>query len=88
MNRIIDDSNYKRLLPTQIHLKRHEYWKNKILSIGDKLIEDMYEMDLSDVLSKYQLTEKDMALLVRFRFFSQYEIDQFGLRELEQLMPL
>ena len=71
-----------------MHRQRHERWKERMLSIGEDVVEDLNTMEVKAVMEKYNITEKDIALLVRFNYFTEDEVERFNLRPIEKAMPL
>ena len=88
MKRVIEDENYIKFLPTRMHIAKHSQWKERMLSIDDSWINELQTEKFEDVIANYNLTEKDIALLVRFNYFTEEEIEQYNLRSIEQAMPL
>lgn len=85
--RNVDDENYLARLP-QYYWKAHERWKDRILSIIEDFMRDLETSSLSDVMSKYKLSQRDIALLVRLNIVSEDEAERFGMNAIEAVMPL
>lgn len=85
MQRAIDDKEYIESLPSFYH-KSHEVWKQRMLSIIDGVVADLETLRTEEVMEKYQLTLRDMSLLVQLGFFSQEEVERFNLRSLIEVI--
>ena len=85
--RSIEDENYLARLP-QYYWKAHERWKDRILSVIDDFMLDLETVSLPDAMSKYKLSQRDIALLVRLNVVSDDEAARYGMNAIEAVMPL
>ena len=86
MARSVDDKDYIKFLPTQLHIKRYLRWKEQMLLDIDGIVEELESFSIDDVMVKRNLTPKDIALLVRLHFVSDDEVDKYDLGRIESMV--
>lgn len=85
--RNVDDRSYMEFLPTQMHQRRYLVWKEQMLGKIDYFVSELRQKEVKTVMEEQGLTPRDVALLVRLKYFTDDEIEIFGLREIEETVP-
>lgn len=76
----IDDEAFTKNLPG-IWKQKHERWKDKMLLRIDGVALDLERgMQAEEVMRKWKLTLRDMGLFITLKFFTDDEIERFGLK--------
>ena len=86
--RSVDDSSYMNFLPSDLYRNRYLRWKSVMLSNIDAIVASFSTEGVEATIQKFGLTPKDVALLVRLKYFDAEEIEQYGLRKIECGVPL
>lgn len=88
MDRVINDAAYLNTLTSTLYRNRYIRWKSEVLSKIDSIMESLEKgVALSDVMSEYNLTNRDVALLVRLNYISSEEAESYGLDCIEKSVP-
>lgn len=85
--RTFDDTNYLERLPSY-YRRAHERWKEHISSIIDDVMSALESSTLQEVMSTYNLTPRDIAMLVRLNVVTDEEAERFGMNAVEAVVPL
>ncbi len=75
------------MLTTSLHVQRYNIWKAGILLKLDNIVRDLGKESLETVMKKYHLLRRDIALMVRLGYFTNEEVDQFGLESVVKTIP-
>lgn len=84
---IVDDEDYLATLPPGLYRNRYFLWKEKMLGQIDSIKQDLVTDSLESVMTKYNLTPRDIALLVRLNYISEEDSKLFGLDVIEKSVP-
>lgn len=87
MQRQIDDQDYLNFLPTDMHRRRYQRWKEEMLANIDDIIAEVEKEGLQAVMERRYLSPKDIALLVRLNFVSEEQAERFGMKAIEETAP-
>lgn len=87
MERKIEDTEYMECLTT-LYRRNYLRWRDKMLSQIEDIVCDFEVMTVDQVMEKYALTPRDVALLVRLHYFTPEEAQRFDLERIEQAVPL
>lgn len=87
MQRRIDDVDYMECLPS-LYRKSYITWKARMLTQVDAIAQDLNGMQPEEVMTKYNLTPRDVALLVRLQYLTAEEVEKYGLRRIEGTVPV
>lgn len=86
--RVVDDKDYIDYLGTSIYAKHYLRWKEKFSVLVETLAEELNTHSVEELTEKYNMCPRDWTLLVAFKYFTQEEIDKFGLAPLEFLVKI
>lgn len=86
--RIFHDDDYLDFLGCDFLRDKHLAWKRRVAPMVPQIVRSLEEVGVAETLSRFDLCEFDIALLVRLRVFSDEEVERIGLREIEALAPL
>lgn len=84
--REIDDKDYVECL-NGYYKAFYERWKTRMTKEVDDIVFDLSRMSLEDVKAKRRLTNRDIALLVRLKYFTAEEVECYDLEKINQSVP-
>ena len=87
MNREIKDKDYIEFLGTELYQNRYFRWKKRMLPMVDAIVEELPKDSLENVMKKFDLTPRDVALLVRLNYVSEEVAVKYGLKAIEEIIP-
>lgn len=85
--REIDDTAYLNLQSSSLYRNRYLAWKARMLPEIDNIILDFEKNGVDTTMSERNLTPRDIALLVRLKYFTEDEVEKFALQTIEQSVP-
>lgn len=88
MPRPIDDKDYLNFLATPLRQRRHLRWRERMNRDMDAIIDDMYRYPIEEVMERWDLIPKDIALMVRLHIMTPEEVESFGLKAIEETVGL
>ena len=88
MLRNIDDKDYIECLPSDLYRHNYANWRQRMLDNIEIIVQQLSEKPVEAVMEEMNLTTRDIALLVRLKFFTEEEVEKFDLRRIEKLIPL
>ena len=87
MQRNIDDSDYIAFLPGDMFRRRYFRWRERMLRDVEGIVADLKKHPVEEVMEMRNLTPRDIALLVRLKYLTPEEVEEFDLRKIEQALP-
>ena len=83
----IDDKDYLDCQP-RLYRMKHVKWKELMLSVIDNVVEDLEKgSPIEEVMERWELTARDVALLVRLKFVTEEEAARFDMNRIEATVP-
>lgn len=86
--RHIDDEDYLACLSTRVYRDHYIRWKARIEPLMDEIAHDLAEMSEESVREKYQLTPRDIVLMVQLGYLTSDEIESLQLGHLRDKVIL
>lgn len=86
--RTVDDLAYMSYLPSDMYRNRYMRWKNVMLGNIEAIVASFSADGVDATMQKFSLTPKDIALLVRLKYLSDDEVEQYSLRTIECGVPI
>lgn len=83
--REVRDKDYQECLPSDIYRRHYANWKQRMLERIDSIAGALRESNLSTVMTQFELSPRDITLLVKLHYFTDAEIDEFNLGSLMQM---
>lgn len=88
MNRMIDDQDYIEYLPSALYVKRYLRWREAMIQDIEDISTDLQTSTIDEVMERRSLSPKDIALLVRLKYFTAEEVAAYDLLRIEKMVPL
>ena len=83
----IKDADYIACLPRPYRTS-YTKWRTRMLNSIDAIAEAIAHMPVEDVMQKFNLSPRDIALLVRLNYFTAEEVVEYGLERIERSVPV
>lgn len=78
----IKDTDYIECLP-RMYRKSYSLWRNRMLEKIDAVSSALETSTVEAVMQQFELSARDIALLVRLCYFTPEEVERFSLRRIE-----
>ena len=83
MTREVVDKEYIECLPV-LYRKHYALWRERMLANIDTISQALEGNSIEAVMEHFRLSPRDVALLVRLHYFTEDEVERFGLRRIEE----
>lgn len=83
----IDDKDYIEYLGPGVLQNKYFSWKARMIANCDAIVEDIRNTSLEEATRKWNLTIRDISLLVRFHYVDQEFAEATGMAAIERTNP-